>query len=78
MVVVQKSEIEEYLQGMIAQLKMRFFPEKYFIFGTISKKDWLANQKMPKSPQKMMASIHPFKEIHEFAIQPAGWYKDDE
>jgi len=78
MIVVQKSEIEEHLKPIIAQLKMRFFPEKYFIFGTISKKKWLTNQKFPKSPKEMMSSIHPFKEVHQFAIQPAGWYKDDE
>jgi len=77
MIVVQKSEIEEHLGAMLAQMKVKFISENYFIFGTIDKKDWLNAQKVPTMPNEMLALSYPFKKIHDFGIQPAGWYKDE-
>lgn len=76
LIIGQKSEIEELLDGMSSQIGFVFNPSNYFVFGTMDRKDWVRGQKERISPKEMLKYISHFKDTWDFEIQPAGWYLD--
>lgn len=78
LIIAKKSEIEELLQQILSQLGRSFNPENYFIFGTMERKDWKKGQKEAVNPGKALDAAYPFKDMWDFEIRPAGWYRDDE
>lgn len=78
LIIGKKSEIESLLQQILTQLGKGFNPEHYFVFGTMDRKDWKKGQKEHLHPGKVLNLAYRFKDIWDFKIRPAGWYREDE
>ena len=76
LIIAQQSEIESYLQQIIQGFGFSFNPENYLVFGTMDRKDWKKGQEEVFQSKDALEVISPFKDVWEFEIQPAGWYKE--
>lgn len=70
LIIVQKSEIENYIKYFLIQFEVEFKPTNYLVFGTLDKVLWEQNLSL----SKVLSSIYRFKNTWDFDIQRAGWY----
>ncbi len=78
LIIANKSEIESLLQQILQPFKREFDPENYLVLGTMDRADWKKSMKEPLHPKQALDHVHPFKNVWEFEIRPAGWYFDDQ
>ena len=50
---------------------------KYLVFGTLDKNQWLKYSKTPTDPSAVVGQVYVFKDVLKFELAPRGWYKDD-
>ena len=78
LIIGQKSDLDALISQIIPQLGLKFSPDNYFVFGTQARKDWKKGQEEYVDQKDALTLAHPFKDILQFEIRPAGWYFDGE
>jgi len=79
LIIGQKSDLDELLKNILSSppFELKLNPKDYLVFGTMERKDWVKTQKEPTSQKDAIELVHPFKDILDFEIQPAGWYLEE-
>ena len=78
LIICQKTELEKLLSEVLKGKITRVTDDHYLVFGTMEKKDWLKVQKKGLSASQVISLVSQFKDIVDFEITPAGWYRDDD
>jgi Zn-finger nucleic acid-binding protein len=78
LIICQKIELEKILSNLLEGNKIIFNQANYSIFGTMEKKDWLMVQQKNMNPREVLNLTSQFKDILDFEIRPAGWYRDED
>jgi hypothetical protein len=78
MIIAKKTEVDEWMGNVMNQLKRRFDPANYFIFGTMDRNDWKAGKTSPPKPAEILDKVLQFKDVVSYEVRPAGWYYDDD
>lgn len=76
LIIVKKIKLEHILRNMFCNNKNDFNFDDFFIFGTIDRKNFLRSNKETIPSHEAIKMVHPFKNVWEFEIRPAEWYKD--
>jgi hypothetical protein len=77
LIMTKKSEIESLISNQFEKVDPSVVGNKYFVFGTLDRNDWLKYRKKPTDPSKVMDHAYIFKDVLTFDIVPGGWYRDE-
>ncbi|MHB9070242.1 MAG: hypothetical protein ACYC54_07715 [Sedimentisphaerales bacterium] len=77
LIITKKLEIETLMAGRFEKVVPSVVGNKYVVFGTLDKNQWLKYSKTPTDPSEVVNQVYIFKDVLKFELAPRGWYKDD-
>ena len=79
LIIGQKADLDELLKQILLSppFELKLNPSDYPVFGTLERKGWAKTRKELTSQKDVIELVHPFKDILNFEIQPAGWYLEE-
>ena len=77
LIITKQLEIETLMAGRFEKVVPSVVGNKYVVFGTLDKNQWLKYSKTPTDPSEVVNQVYVFKDVLKFELAPRGWYKDD-
>lgn len=77
LIITKQVEIETLMAGRFEKVVPSFVGNKYVVFGTLDKNQWVKYSKTPSDPSEVVNQVYIFKDVLKFELAPKGWYKDD-
>ena len=77
LIIVKKFKIETLMTCQFEKVNPSVVGNKYLIFGTLDRNDWIKYSKNPTDPSKVVDQVYVFKDVLDFEVVGGGWYKDD-
>jgi hypothetical protein len=71
LVVVHQDDLEELLAMVLAQHAPRVVGSKYFVVGTLDRRDWRKSLKQPLTATETIAALHDF--LRHLKFEQPGW-----
>ena len=77
LIITKQLEIETLMAGRFEKVVPSVVGNKYVVFGTLDKNQWLKYSKTPTDPREVVNQAYIFKDVLKFELAPRGWYKDE-
>ena len=78
LIIVKQSKIETLMTCQFEKVDPSVVGNKYLVFGTLDRKDWLKYSKTSTDPSKVIDQVYVFKDVLNFEVVGGGWHKDNE
>ena len=75
LLIAKKQEIKKIVKMFLGKRILR--EKDYYVIGTQDKKVWRKGMNMDYDQKEQFNGIILFKDIWNFEVQPAGWYRDN-
>lgn len=76
LIIGKQSEIEYLMTCQFEKVNPSVVGNKYLVFGTLNKNDWLKYSKTPSDPSKVIDQTYIFKDVLNFEVVGGGWHKN--
>ena len=74
----KKSELESLKATLFEEAKPEIMGKKYLFMGVAERRDWLEGKKGKMPQGETIERMFVFKDVLNFELVPAGWYRKDE
>ena len=78
LIIAKKSEVESLMAARFEESKPDIIGNDYLVMGVAERRDWLEGRKGKMPQSETLERILVFKDVLDFEVVPAGWYRDDE
>jgi hypothetical protein len=76
LIIVRKSELECSLSMGLSEIKPEIIGNRYLVMGTVDRKDWREGNKGQMEPAETIERMYVLKDVLNFEVIPAGWYRE--
>ena len=78
LIIAKKSELESLMAACFEQSKPEIIGNNYLVMGVAERRDWLESKKGKMSQSETIERILVFKDVLNFELVRAGWYREGE
>ena len=78
LIIAKKSEVESLMVARFEELKPEIIGNDYLVMGVAERRDWLESKKGKMSQSQTIERILVFRDVLDFELVQAGWYREDE
>jgi len=78
LIIARKSELESLMATAFEKLNPQIIGNDYLVMGVAERSDWQESKKGKISEGETIERMLVFKDVWNFEVIPAGWYRDDE
>ena len=78
LIIVKKSELESLMVSSFEESKPEIIGNDYLVMGVAERKDWLESKKGKMPQGETIERMLVFKDILNFKLVRAGWYREGE
>ncbi len=78
LIIAKKSELESLMAACFEPSKPEIIGNNYLVMGVTQRRDWLESKKGKMPQGETIERMLVFKDILNFELVPAGWYREGE
>jgi len=78
LIIAKKSELESLMVASFEESKPEIIGNDYLVMGVAERRDWLESKKGKMPQGETIEHILVFKDVWNFELVRAGWYRDGE
>ncbi len=78
LLIVHQDQLEAELAGHMNTYNPSVIGNDYIVVGTMERAAWRMGTQQPVTLAEMLKYVADFKDVLNFEVGPAGWYKDGE
>ena len=78
LIIAKKSELESLMVACFEESKPEIMGNNYLVMGVAERGDWLEGKKGKMPQGEIIERMFVFKDVLNFEIVPAGWYREGE
>jgi len=78
LIIARKSELESLMATAFEKLNPQIIGNDYLVMGVAERSDWQESKRGKISEGETIERMLVFKDVWNFEVIPAGWYRDDE
>lgn len=78
LIITRKSELEALMAAVLEHSNPQIIGNDYLVMGVAEKSDWQEGRKGEMSQGETIERMSVFKDVWNFELVPAGWYRDHE
>ena len=78
LIIAKKSEVESLIIARFGESRPEITGNDYLVMGVVERRDWLQSKKDKMSQSETVERILVFKDVLDFELIQAGWYREDE
>ncbi len=76
LIIARKSELESLMATAFEKLNPQIIGNDYLVMGVAERSDWQESKKAKMSEGETIERMIVFKDVWNFELIPAGWYRD--
>lgn len=78
LIIARKSELKSLMAAAFEKLNPQIIGNDYLVMGVAERSDWQESKKGKISEGETIERMIVFKDVWNFELVPAGWYRDHE
>jgi len=78
LIITKKSELESLMVACFEESKPEIMGNNYLVMGVAERRDWMEGKKGKMSQGETIERMFVFKDVLNFKLVPAGWYREGE
>ena len=78
LIIAKKSEVESLMAARFEESKPDMIGNDYLVMGVAERRDWLEGKKGKMPQGETIERVSVFKDVLNFELVQAGWYREDE